>query len=154
MNMALKEHALELYSKSSDFLKLVLNNFPDSKLDEKIGEGETAREILKHAVATPHWWMKRADKPMEFRAQFETVADILNLLDKQNTAWKKMLEDESEVHWTPTTSIPWIIIRSANHMMHHSSMLIFMRHIWSLPSLGPNNPWGNIVDLPGKLLYT
>ena len=152
--MALKEHALEFYSQASEFLKIVLKDFPDSKLDEKMGEAETAREILKHAVATPHWWMKRANRPMEFRAQFENVADIIDLLDRQNATWQKLLENENELHWTPTASVPWIMIRSANHMMHHSSMLIYMRHVWGLPSLGPDNPWGKIVDLHAKLMYT
>jgi len=151
--MGLRDHAVEHYKNASDFLKLVLTNFPNAKLDQQIGEAETARIIIKHAIATPHWWMKRAERPMPFRASFETIEDIFSLLDKQNGTFTELLQNENDVHWTPTTSIPWIMIRSANHMMHHAAMLINMRHIWGLPSLGPENPWGMIVDYPGNLLY-
>ena len=151
--MDLRNYAIEHYKNASDFLKLVLTEFPDSKLDEQFGEAETARTLLKHVVGTPHWWMKRADHPMPFRAAFDNVNEIGDLLDKQNETFAQMLQNEENVHWTPTTSIPWIMIRSANHMMHHISMLIFMRHVWGLPSLGPQNPWGRIVDYPGKSLF-
>ena len=151
--MSLRKHAIELYKNASQFLKLVLTDFPDTKLDEQIGEAETARSILKHMVGTPHWWMKRAESPMPFRASFQTIEDIKSLLTKQNETFTELLQNEDNVHWTPTTSIPWIMIRSANHIMHHASMLIYMRHVWGLPSLGPDNPWSKIVDYPAKLLY-
>ncbi|MHA2097625.1 MAG: hypothetical protein ACW99A_02985 [Candidatus Kariarchaeaceae archaeon] len=151
--MGLKEYAIEHYKTVTDFVKLVLIEFPNSKLDEQLGEGETARIILKHMVGTPHWWMKRSERSMPFRAAFETIEDISTLLDSQNNAFQEMLNNPDEIHWTPTKSIPWIMIRSANHMMHHASMLIFMRHVWGLPPLGPNNPWGKIVDYPAKIMY-
>lgn len=151
--MELREYAIEHYKNATDFLKLVLTDFPDEKLDEQLGQAETPRTVLKHVVGTPHWWMKRAERPMPFRATFEKIDEVKDLLDKQNTTFTQLLQNTEDVHWTPTTSIPWIMIRSANHIMHHSSMLIFMRHVWALPSLGPNNPWGKIVDYPGKALF-
>ena len=151
--MGLREYAVENYKNATDFLKLVLTDFPNAKLDDQVGEAETARMMIKHAVATPHWWMKQSERSMSFRASFETIEDIFSLLDKQNEEFTQLLQNETEVHWTPTTSIPWIMIRSANHIMHHAAMLIYMRHVWGLPSLGRDNPWSKIVDYPAKLLF-
>lgn len=158
--MNLKTHTLTLYSEVVKFVKLVLKDIPEEKMNEKIGEGEKPADILFHMIATPHWWMKQIGRPMDFRAKFSSLQEAIDLLDKQVVSFTELLGKEDELKWTSTDSfpgkersLPWVMIRSANHMMHHASMLIYIRHIWGLPGLGKTN-WGKIVDLAADINYS
>ncbi|MCY3411711.1 MAG: hypothetical protein INQ03_08780 [Candidatus Heimdallarchaeota archaeon] len=156
----IKDHALDYYGKVVEYFKLILDGLPEEKMIEPFGDAGKPVDILFHAVATPHWWLKQKDQAFPFSAKFADLAEVKLLLDKQVEEFRKRLNDEDELTWTPSPeyapsdkSTAWIMIRSAHHMMHHGSMLLFLRKVWGLPALNADRLWSEIADYASDLLY-
>ncbi|RMG20082.1 MAG: hypothetical protein D6732_29145 [Methanobacteriota archaeon] len=161
MKEILREHALSAYQTIEPYFKKILEGFPEEKFHEKIGTALTPFELLQHVVGTPGWWMKQRGTRFPFSSSIKTVDQFFEVLRKQEEYFANALEDEKELYWKskdeekPRLSIPWIMIRSFNHALHHGAMLIHYRHLYSLPPIQfeKGMHWGNIVDIPGNLWY-
>ena len=149
----LKEHAITLYEKVIHYIECVLDGMPLEKMGEPILQGDKPGALLFHLVATPNWWCKQAEKPMPFSSKHEGFDGAIKILNMQLEEFKKRLEDPAEVVWAPGKSMAWIMIRSAHHMMHHASMLVYARHIFGMGPLAKDNGWAEIMDLAGELNY-
>ncbi len=154
--MKLKTHAMESWRMAIEFLKFTLKDFPEDKLNESFGEAETVLALLRHVGGTAHFWMQRAEKPFSFPFECDGIPSFLDNMEKQFEELKASLEKSEELTWSrEPLSVPWIMIRTANHMMHHAAMLIYIRHILGLDALEQTREvnWGKIVDLAGKINY-
>lgn len=162
MKNKLKEQALSQYFNIIEFLRYVLKDFPDDKINQKIEESETPLQILRHLGGTANFWMGHSDRLFSFKAEINDIDSFFDILELQLKTFKTLLEDENELYWKSSTmdkprlSIPWIMIRTANHMQHHAGMLIFFRHIYALPVLEQSKQlnWSVMVDFPGDLHYS
>ncbi len=146
---------------SIEFLRYVLEDFPDEKIDLPIAEAKTPLYWMKHIAGTASSWMKGLNRPFQHRMRVIDKNSFFEKLEKQFIEFKEILKDNKEITWQSVTksneyTIPWIMIRSANHAMHHASMLIIYRHYYGLPALKQTKEvnWGNIVDLPGNINYS
>ncbi|MHA2250190.1 MAG: hypothetical protein ACXAD7_07500 [Candidatus Kariarchaeaceae archaeon] len=156
----LKDHALQAFSNTIEFLKYVLKDFPNDKLEEGIGSAQPPLYLMKHIAGTASFWMKRIDRSFKHLARVEDISSFFTKLELQLGEFQELLNDKNELIWvTPAQSekysVPWVMIRSANHAMHHASMLIQYRHYYGLPPLDQTKEvnWGVIVDLPGNMNY-
>jgi hypothetical protein len=143
-----------------EFLKIILEDFPDEKLDQPIGKAKSPLYFMKHIAGTASFWMRKIDREFKHRMRVEDKTSFFEKLEKQLSELKDILENDDEITWQPAGgqiphSVPWIAVRSANHAMHHASMLIIYRHYYGLGPLNqtPDVNWGKIVDLPGNLNY-
>ena len=151
----LREYCIGHYANCLKYLKMVLKDMTVEQLQKTHGQAKSGAELLFHAVATPHFWMKRAERPFEFRAKFETPEEAITLWERQLGVFKEILQDESELFYKSPTSIPWIMLRSSNHLIHHMSMVIYIRNILGMPAiegLGDFN-WGNLIDFHGDTFF-
>ena len=156
----LKEHAISIFEMAIQFLEYVLDGFPEEKLEKSLGKGNPPLYWMKHIAGTASFWMKRIDRGFKHRARVVDKQSFFEKLNLQLSEFKEILNNDDEVYWTPVTkdtnySIPWVMIRSANHAMHHASMLIVFRHYYGLEPLQQSKEinWGTIVDLPGNINY-
>lgn len=162
MKSKLKNHAVSIFRDSIQFLHYVLDNFPDNKLTESIGSADPPMKLLIHIGNTGSFWMKKFRTPFEKSLRIETKETFFEKMDYQLTEFEKILENENEIYYKsddktkPRLGVPWIMIRTANHAMHHAAMLIQHRHIHGLPPLNQNREanWSSIVDLPGVINYS
>lgn len=151
----LKEFPIKYYKDAITFLHYVMDDFPEDKLQTEFDKGEKPGDLFYHMVATPHFWMKKAERPFEFRAKYESIPDAFNLLNKQLETFTSLLNNNDELHWTPATSIPWIMIRTVNHILHHTPMLIYIRHMLGLPPLKQSDEisWTKLADMMGDFVF-
>jgi hypothetical protein len=151
----LKEYCIGYYENGLKYLKLVLNGFTVKQLQQRFGKAKSGDELLFHVVATPHYWMKRTGRPFEFRAEFETPEEAIDLWERQLGVFRDILENEDELVYERHTSVPWIMIRSCHHLLHHLGMIIYIRNILDFPPLGGDDEfnWGKMVDFTGDLHY-
>ncbi len=160
MKQKLKEHALKVFDYYIAYYDAILKDFPEDRMEEAAGEAETPLHLLKHVGGTAGWWMKRRGTRFDFSSSLNSVAEFKQVVKKQREAFAKFLEDDDELYWSsetdPKPTVPWIMIRSVNHALHHGGMLILYRHIFGLPPLdfGDGPDWGEIVDLPGEIHYS
>ncbi len=157
----LKNHAIQAFTKTIQFLRFVMKDFPADKLSDSIGSAQPPIYWMKHIAGTASFWMKRIDREFKHTARVEDIASFFNKLELQLSEFQELLQNENELIWaTPSQneqySVPWIMIRSANHAMHHAAMLIQYRHYYGLNPLEQTEDtnWGIIVDLPGNINYT
>jgi hypothetical protein len=152
----LKTYCLGYYENGLKYLKMVLDGMTVEHLTQKFGEAKTGAELLFHAVATPHFWMKRAERGFEFRAKFDTPEEAIALWERQLGVFRGILEDENELVYKGTTSVPWIMIRSCNHLLHHLGMIIYIRNILGLSPLKGTDDfdWGKLVDFTMDNCYS
>ncbi|MHA2030272.1 MAG: hypothetical protein ACW98K_00225 [Candidatus Kariarchaeaceae archaeon] len=156
----LKEHAVSIFEMAIQFLEYVLDGFPEDKLEEPLGKASPPLYWMKHIAGTASFWMRKIDREFKHKMRVVDKQSFFEKLNLQLTELKEILEDDSEVYWIPSTksqnfSVPWAMIRSANHAMHHASMLIVYRHYYGLEPLQQSNEinWRTIVDLPGNINY-
>lgn len=162
MRQKLKNHALKAYDYFISYYDVILDGFPEEKLEEKVGEAETPLHLLKHVGGTPGWWMKQRGTRLPFSSSLNSLSAFKEVIRKQRDAFKELLEDDGQLYWLhdgeekPKLSIPWLMIRSVHHAIHHGGMLIMYRHIYGLPPLKYEDQfdWGKMVDLPGEIHYS
>ncbi len=155
----LKYHALTSFEYLIKYFKGILDGFPEEHLETSIGQAKSPMTLLKHVGGTSGWWMKRRGTPFEFSSSVKSLPHFFEVLQNQLNAFRKLLEDKENVYWKdsekPSPSIPWIMIRSYNHGMHHGAMIILYRHYHGLPPVTfPNGMnWGDFADLTPSILY-
>jgi hypothetical protein len=152
----LKQYCLGYYENGLKYLQMVLRDVTVEHMTQNFGEAKTGGELLFHAIATPHFWMKRAGRPFEFRAKFDDPEGAIKLWEQQLEVFREILENEEELVYDGPTSVPWIMIRVCNHLLHHLGMIIYIRNILGLPPLGGDEyfNWGKMVDFTGDLHYS
>ncbi len=162
MKEKLKTQAVQSFENLIKYYHVIMDDFPEDKLEERLGNALSPLELLQHVGGTPGWWMKRRGTRFDFSSSIKSRDHFFEVLNMQLNAFKTMLEDPKELYWKskdeskPQLSIPWIMIRSYYHAIHHGAMLIHYRHIYGLPPLnfGDDLDWGMLVDLPGDLFYS
>lgn len=157
-SLKIKEHAITSFANAIQFWKYVLKDFPQEKLELEIEGAEAPIYFMKHVSGTASYWMKRISRPFNFQMRCVDTSSFLEKMEKQLEELKEVLNDESLLTWitphdSPNYSVPWLMVRTANHAMHHAAMIIVYRHYYRLGPLkqGIDLNWGNIVDFHGRV---
>lgn len=161
MQEVLKQHAITSYRALSPYFRKILEGFPEEKMNEKVGSAQSPMELMKHIVGTPGWWMKQRGTRLPFSSSIQSAAEFFEILERQRFHFEKLLDDSKEIYWKSSTddkpklSVPWIMIRSFHHALHHGAMLIQYRHFHGLPPIqfDKGMHWGDLVDIAGNMVY-
>ena len=159
--MDLFHKAIGIQDKVIKFVSAVVKDFPEDKLEVKIGSSKTPLEIMNHILTGHYHTMQKANSQLSFKEFSSSTETFIEILHKQLQEYKEKGEEELSQKWFApnqnkgVASIPWGIIRGSTHSLHHASQLIVFRHIYGLERLDISNEisWSHISNLITEFHY-